>query len=47
MEKTKSFKRPYLIVEKIFERVSLACSKAVTGRLESCTTCNSAGTQFS
>jgi hypothetical protein len=43
----KEFLRPYLVVEKIFERVGLTCSKSVAGRLSDCTTCNSAGTQFS
>lgn len=45
--KSNTFKRPYVVVEKIFERVALACSKANTGRLDSCTVCQSAGTQHS
>jgi len=44
---SKTFKRPYIVVEKIFERVALYCSKATTGRLDECTVCQAAGTQYS
>ncbi len=37
------FKRPFLIVEQIFERVALACTKSTSGRISACTTCKSAG----
>jgi hypothetical protein len=45
-EQRKVFVRPYIVVEKIFERVGLACDKK-GGQLTLCTGCNSAGTSSS
>jgi hypothetical protein len=39
----KKFKRPYLIVEKIFERVALACGKC-PGSSSTPNKCNPSGT---